>query len=267
MLITGGQNSTNGNLNSAEVYDPLTGTFSAAPNMLNGRQQHIAVLLDNNKILIAGGYSCCTNVSAELFDPATNVFTATTGAMIVSNRGAGAAAKLFNGTVLVTGGQSGDVRAEAELYDPATDAFTAVGSMSSKRYQHTATLSPDGTILITGGFDAQSQASYTLPLATLERYIPGLGFVDAGSMEARRATHAAVRLSSDKTLARGRLQPELDDQQHRGVVQSNPGAFDRTNDAARWHAWRGVSGDRSERQRRNPAASDRACRRSPCRRA
>src|SRR5262249_6101073 len=60
------------------------------------------------------------------------------------------------------------------------------------------------SVLVAGGFDAQSVSSYTLPLATLERYLPASGtFVPAGSLEVRRQSFAATRLQNDKVFLAG----------------------------------------------------------------
>jgi YVTN family beta-propeller protein len=201
VLITGGFFGVNFDyLTSAEIYDPVTNTFSPTGSMATGRQEHTATLLTSGKVLVVSGYtSGGTYRSAEVYDPATATFSATTGSTV--NRGRHTATLLQNGKVLVVGGQSGDISNTAELYDPATDTFAAAGSMLGKRYSHTATLLVDGSVLVAGGYDEQSVNSYTLPLASLERYLPASNsFVAAGTMVTRRQGHDEVRLPDNTVL-------------------------------------------------------------------
>jgi hypothetical protein len=55
--------------------------------------------------------------------------------------------------VLVSGGATNsglDVLASAEIYDPALGTWSPTGSMSTAHYVHTATLLPDGRVLVSG---------------------------------------------------------------------------------------------------------------------
>src|SRR5437667_310148 len=116
----------------AELYDPVTGTFTRTGNMTTPVSDHAAVLLANGKVLIVGGsvdrsgcISCTATSSAELYDPGTGTFSAT-GPMNAA-RSSPTATLLSSGKVLVTGGgvnPTGGPQQTAELYDPASGTFT-----------------------------------------------------------------------------------------------------------------------------------------------
>jgi hypothetical protein len=154
VLVVGGFNDESGMLSSGDLYDPRSGTFSTTGSMIQPRILGVAATLFNGKMLIAGGLSSSAGTSAELYDPRTNTFTVT-GSMN-SDRSQGATATLLNnGLVLVAGGfdevtfSSLDT---AELYDPKTGQFTiAKDHLTTPRAGHTATLLPNGGVLIAGG--------------------------------------------------------------------------------------------------------------------
>ena len=95
---------------------------------MTARANATATLLPNGKVLVAGGFSGSTTFnSAELFDPATGLWTST-GSMTTSRRNH-TATLLANGKVLVAGGaNTGGFVSSAELYDPATGTWTTTGS-------------------------------------------------------------------------------------------------------------------------------------------
>ena len=118
---------------------------------------------------------------------------------------------LTNGKVLIAGGffipgyaGSYSVRASTELYDPSTGIFAVASSMTTGRYFHTATLLPDGKVLITGGNNSVYGGCFCAPLASAEVYDPSTGtFTASANMTAPRSTHTATLLNNGKVLITG----------------------------------------------------------------
>jgi Putative Ig domain/Galactose oxidase, central domain len=168
VLVTGGIGGVMTVLAEAELYDPTTGSFSTTlGSMATARQWHTASLLAGGKVLVTGGLvdnSGTATATAEVFDPTTQLFTATKANMGTA-RAFQTATVLGDGTVLVTGGDppGAVVLATAELYNPNSQIFTPTGSMGTARTSHTATLLNDGRVLITGGTNG-------VVLATAELY-------------------------------------------------------------------------------------------------
>jgi len=197
VLVAGGFTSNGQSVASAEVYDPVAGTFTAtANNMPNKAAGHTGTLLGNGKVLVVGG----GNSSAQLYDPATNSWSATGGS---GQRTYHAAVRLANGKVLIAGGSdnSGKTTNTAQLFDPATSSFSATGNMVVSRDWHSATLLPDGRVLIVGG-RTSSGNNYT-HAASAEIYNPATGVFSATTaMSTARSGHTAV-LVAGKILVSG----------------------------------------------------------------
>jgi N-acetylneuraminic acid mutarotase len=206
VLVAGGISSGDLILSSAELYDPATGTWAATGSMSAALCLRTAVLLPNGKVLVAGGYpgggGAYNVASAELYDPATGLWTAT-GAM-TTIRGGFTATLLPNGKVLAAGGYrnfdqnvSGTNLSSAELYDPATGTWTATGSMSVARGTHTANLLPNGQVLVAGGYVRSI-------LNSAELFDPATGtWTATGLMSVARADHKATLLPDGTVLASG----------------------------------------------------------------
>jgi len=206
----------------AELYDPSTGTFTftglyAGPGtpgyILGGPGYPTAALLSDGRVLLAG------EPTAELYDPVSETFSLT-GEMVTrvfGNKPAYIAGRtgtlLPNGKVLLTGGgqpqgNSADIPiADAELYDASTGMFTATGSMTKARYGHTATLLPDGKVLIAGGEGDACNGTTCIVSgseASAEIYDPGTGtFAATGSMTSLREWHTSTLLYDGRVLITG----------------------------------------------------------------
>lgn len=195
VLIAGGFDSyaSPTTFDEADLYNPVTGTFSRTGAMTAMRDSHTATKLSDGKVLVAGGYADTPIIgTAELYNPTTENFRAT-GSMLES-RAYHTATLLPDGKVLVTGGwtDAGAI-ATAELYNPATGTFNATGSMSTARDDHTATLLANGKVLIVGG-----------GANVAELYDPATGtFTAAGMTVESRYGNTATLLPDGRVLITG----------------------------------------------------------------
>src|SRR5438876_501568 len=130
------------------VSPAYAGLWLTNTPMMTGRSGSTATLLQNGKILVAGGGTGPgpnAIAEAELYDPATGVWK--TVAPLHAARGNHTATLLRNGKVLVAGGDNNsDFLNSAELYDPATETWTLTDSLHMARGGFTATLLPDGRV-------------------------------------------------------------------------------------------------------------------------
>jgi hypothetical protein len=185
VLVAGGNDGST-ILSSVELYDPNTGTFTAAGSMASPRKSHSATVLGDGAILLAGGLKpteifsesgpfvfTLPDLTADIYDPTSGAFS-TTGNMQF-RRSSHSATLLSDGKVLLAGGTTFFLAEfpcrplpcsptfrlaifstpTAELFDPTNGSFTQTAGTAAKRTAHTTSLLNNGEVLVVGGADSQ----------------------------------------------------------------------------------------------------------------
>lgn len=173
-----------------------------------------ATLLGNGKVIAAGGLDRkslgikATN-RAELYDPATQAWTAT--GLMNARRWAFDAITLPGGKALFAGGSAGFSNSPAldtaEVYDPATDKFTLTkNKLSIGRQSLGLSLLKDGRVLLTGGNPTGNNLNGS-GVTAVDIYDPNTDeFQPANSLNEGRALHAQVTLKDGRVVVIGGAQ-------------------------------------------------------------
>ena len=197
----------------AALYTPGpggSGTWASAATLLSdgqvqARGGHAATLLPDGRVLVVGGSDVggFRFHTSELYTPDASAGSwALAAAPAATERANVTATLLRDGTVLVVGGSdnNGNHLASTEAYVPspmAAGSWLAKGSLSVGRDAHTATLLPDGTVLVAGG------VGQTV-LSSAELYNPLTGlWSTTGSMATARYQHTATLLPCGLVLVTG----------------------------------------------------------------
>ena len=123
----------------------------------------------------------------------------------------GASVKLADGRVLLiqdfgegmrTPAQP--VRQAAAIFDPATLRYTSVAPLPAARMGLSATLLPDGTVLVAGGAAADATARDATPSSMAWRFDPATGtFTSTGPLLRPRWMHGAALMADGRVLIVG----------------------------------------------------------------
>jgi hypothetical protein len=207
VLIAGGDQEPGVLLASAEIYDPSANTWTAAGSMITARQRHAAAKLPGGRVLVAGGIvgdgmSSTDTSSVEIFDPATNAWTAAKSMIIA--RAELEATPLETGEILITGGTM--MLDVAELFTPDPKpggSWKVTESAGFHRGHHTASLLPDGRVLVAGG------ALSGPPSIDADVYDPnGRYWSPVSPLSVPRLGHTATTLLDGRVLIAGGKSPK-----------------------------------------------------------
>jgi hypothetical protein len=164
VLITGGHQGRQADLviyRSAELYDPLSGTFSETGEMTVKRHKHDATLLPDGSVFVSGGSderdSEGAYRSTEIYHPIMGTFTSAGEMVVPRYKHTGTSLVLNSGQVLLIGGAG-----TAEIFDPQSQIFSKITeTIGTTRLFATTTLLGDGSVLFAGGYGENTTSKNT----------------------------------------------------------------------------------------------------------
>jgi hypothetical protein len=202
VLVAGGWYQVSGDvLNaqaSAEIFDPATQTFTEVGSMETDRGDAAGLLLPDGRVLVTGGSRPAgafleDHLSAEIFDPTTNLWTTLPTEMNFSHA-VHSMVDLGDGRFLIAGG-SFDLG--FELYNTFTQVFTAIAPAvgDSPRFGGTTASFSNGDVAVCGG-DAGGTVVYFDRVASIA--------IQTGSgLGAARSYATAVPIAHDQVFVAG----------------------------------------------------------------
>jgi hypothetical protein len=212
ILIAGGIVATNvGDGRVAEIYAPLTGTFTSMPLtpstalMSSPRSKHTAsVLNDGVTVVLAGDFDPAVQSTTEVFTYNSTTPTSSTWAMgpALSQGRYDHAVSTLAGTkkLLLTGGYTNTTEiCDFTTLSSPSPSCTASTSMANTRALHTSTTLSNGKVLVIGGTDGSQL------LRSIELFTPlGASWETyAKVLRTARAGHSSTLLSNGKVLISG----------------------------------------------------------------
>jgi hypothetical protein len=218
---------------AASASSDTSGTWTATGDLVSRSFACAAALLADGKVLVAG---YATN--SEVYDVTSGKWTLTKP-LNQRRFGAPTLTLLANGMMLATGGYNsahGGPLSSAELFDPAYQTWTNTRVMNSAHLHHTATLLPNGKVLVTGNCNGSNDVAKwgnekqeigrmtrvtimehlppwllagTNALASAELYDPPTGtWKCTASLKQPRGHHTATLLTNGSVLVVGGKNPQ-----------------------------------------------------------
>jgi hypothetical protein len=184
--------------NTAELYEPSSGTWKGTGSMHNNRAAELTQLRD--------GQALVADESAELYDPSTGQWTMTAGMYYTFGTSRLATALLTNGDLLVYGNHFACYA--SEFYNPTANTWSRTnGTCGTAVSYGPLTLLGTGKALLGGGFVIYSGKSF--PSANSFLYDPSTNSWTGTGKLNQAGSHTLTRLSNGQVLAVGGADAEL----------------------------------------------------------
>ena len=170
----------NSALNTTEVYDPATNSWSPGPNLPTKLVGHNASLLGNGQVLVTGGTEVTTlfglplpaiSAACRRFNAATNTFLAT--AAMPGPRSDHAQVTTPDGRGLVAGGQliagiSLTILNTTARYDPASNTWQPGGNLNVQRILPQLVVAQNSLVVLGGISQLDTVTGASTPESSIE---------------------------------------------------------------------------------------------------
>jgi hypothetical protein len=214
VLVAGGFSTSalsTGATNTSEIYYPETRRWLEAGTMVSSRSNHTAVVLPDGNVMLIGGFANGVYLNT------TEVYYSTSGKWLPSAsmpvaRAQHSATLLKDGRIMVVGGlNAGGILGSTLFFNATGDGsgasdgiWTAGPALAGGQHSHshTATLLPDGRLMVAGGNDEFGETS-TSQIFTNE--VAGT-WSSYGNLVVPRLSHAAHLLPNGDLLISGGAQ-------------------------------------------------------------
>jgi hypothetical protein len=191
------------NVAFVEQAQAQVGSSTNTGSLAFDQTAHQAFLLSNGKVLIMGGQTDNGPMNnswagSQIWDPITGNWT-----IVPMHPIPAYSTELYLTTTVLTNGQllivGGSPDCASELFDPVSGTWTNTQPMNTPRFGQTATLLPNGKVLVTGGYNS----GFNL-LSSVELYDPSTGlWTTNGNLITARGDHSATLLPNGKVLIAG----------------------------------------------------------------
>ncbi|CAF4757019.1 unnamed protein product [Rotaria sp. Silwood1] len=186
LLVMGGYGNNSVMLQSCELYDFGTNTWTYTNSMIEKRVYFTATYLPSlSKVLAIGGTGTLYG-SAEMFTISSSQWVRSANTMPNDRYFHTATLIPATGQVLIVGGYDNPER--TYIFNPTNNSFTIAASMGQGRREISATLLPSGLILVAGGSFNSSSLYRTAEVYDYRLNI----WRPVASMSVARSLHTAV---------------------------------------------------------------------------